>query len=287
MYDFKHYIITLFNLRNFLDGTNNYEKWVDWTTDRIELFKKICLPSVVNQINQNFEWWLFMDSDSPTELINDLSAAIKPYPNIILKYKKGYDDFYKTYVEDLKAESEGFEFIIQTRFDNDDILHPIALSEIQAKFKPIDKLMIELGSGYTLESHTGYLSHYYYSMGPFLTIIERRNQHILGIYKCNHWQWPGLKMQITKEILKKINVLVEPVIFINHKPLWIQYIHGKNMHNSSNRGLPILKETSLSEFSTSLKMNPSPFSRILKHLNYVWLKRYYRGWFCKTFQITN
>lgn len=59
---FHHFLITRFNLRNpSWELTKNNETLLDdsWMSERIELFKNYCFPSVVNQTNKNFKWLLF------------------------------------------------------------------------------------------------------------------------------------------------------------------------------------------------------------------------------------
>lgn len=283
---FKHVILTMFNLKSYADGTQNQELWIQWTENRIGLFREICLPSVVNQTNQNFSWWLCLDSETPKTLVSELENAIKPYINFEIRFFSGYQNFYENYTKEVLEFSKDYKYVMQTRFDNDDVINKHAIQTIQDNFKANDKYFINLTSGFTFEKKTGYLSHYYYSMGPFLTLIEDTQSKIDGIYKEYHWKWPGLKISIIKELLKKINLVNDNKTYICRKPLWIQYIHDNNMHNTAIRGLPVLFQKDLSEFSDVLKMKPSPFHRIVPHYNYVWWKRYLRGFICNILHIT-
>src|SRR5688572_28934565 len=93
--DYCQFVVTLFNVKNFLDGTRDNEEWIKWTIDRIEIFKKYCLPSVQNQTAQSFKWLLYFDSSTPLEIINGFRADVQ-YANIEVICKNGYDDFYNT-----------------------------------------------------------------------------------------------------------------------------------------------------------------------------------------------
>lgn len=279
---FDHFIITLFNLKNFLDGSNQELIWLNWTKDRINLFERYCLPSVVHQTNSNFKWLLYFDITTPSEIKNQVENWILQYAFIEIIYANSYNGFLDQYLHDLKNRSKS-NWIVQTRFDNDDILHESAVDVIQSKIQFTDKTFVNLSSGYTYEKSTNYLSHYFYSMGPFLTLIEDKNLHMDGIYKVNHWQWHGLRLQILHEFLKKIKLKKDHVIFYLDKPMWIQFIHEKNMHNSSNRGLPVFRNVNLVEFHVPLKMKKSPLKRISSHVHYVWWKRYFKGSIVKIF----
>lgn len=279
---FDHFIVTLFNVKNFLDGSNKEAVWLKWTEDRLELFEKYCLPSIVKQTNNKFKWLLYFDRSSPTHIIEHIERIIRPFEFINIMFADGYEDFREQYLIDLKNLTTS-DWIVQTRFDNDDILHSSAVETIQNLLNFRHNSFINLSSGYTFEKSTNYLSHYYYSMGPFLTLIENKYQKIQGIYFVNHWQWPGLKLQIFKEIFKRLNLINDNITFYVKKPMWIQFIHEKNMHNSSNRGIPVFFHTELDNFHNNLTMKVSPLKRILSHVHYVWWKRYFKAFIAKYF----
>jgi len=273
---FDHFVITLFNIKNFLDGSNQEIIWLKWTEDRLKLFEEFCLPSVSNQSNRNFKWLLYFDKSSPTYIIEEIKKIITPYDFIRIMYADGYVDFTTQYLIDLKNMASS-DWIVQTRFDNDDILHESAIETIQNLINFQHHYFINLSSGYTFEKSTHYLSHYFYSMGPFLTLIENKHEKLKGIYLVNHWQWPGLKLQFFKELLKRIGLLKDNITFYVKKPMWIQFIHEKNMHNSSNRGFPVFFQTDLTKFHKNLVMNVSPLKRLISHIHYVWWKRYFKA----------
>lgn len=282
---FIHFIITLFNLKNFLDGPVDDEKWEKWTTDRIKIFKKFCLPSVRKQSNQNFKWLLYFDSRTPDIVLQSFKNDLN-YENIEIILKNGFEEFYQTYTNDLKNRTpDNINWIAQSRFDNDDILNYKAIQYIQSNFKKQQEFIISLSSGYTYQINTGYLSHYYYPMSPFITLIENKNIQMKGVYFCNHWQWPTLRLWIFKEILNIFKLRNEKVHFVLIPRLWIQLIHNSNMHNTSDRGLPVFRNINLTEFNENLSSKPSPFFRVFSHIHYVWWKRYFKSALIRVFRI--
>ena len=53
----QHFVITRFNLRAAYSGADRQGQPVlspGWMRERIELFERFCLPSMVHQANQNF-----------------------------------------------------------------------------------------------------------------------------------------------------------------------------------------------------------------------------------------
>ncbi len=64
---FRHFIITRFNIRVGKLGTDkngNLTRTDVWLKNRIDLFEKYCLPSVVGQTNKNFTWMVLFDKIS-------------------------------------------------------------------------------------------------------------------------------------------------------------------------------------------------------------------------------
>jgi len=198
--NFSHFIITQFNLRYFpLADNNDYEKWLQWTSKRIELFREYCLPSIINQTVKNFVWLLYFDADTPEELkkfINDLTSL--PFINIC--YCKGIGDFDDNYIREVKKRTmKSTEWIITTRIDNDDCLHKDAVKTIQENFVEKDKFLISLASGYVLNINDRTLSHYFYPMSPFISLIESCENEIEGVFKKVHTKWDSLRLFVLKE----------------------------------------------------------------------------------------
>lgn len=95
---------------------------------RIELFKAT-KESVLSQ-NVPFSWWLSFDINTPLEVINELCVFPIMYPMN----------------EDIRTfQPEGW--VLSTRLDNDDILLPNALEEIQTAAKMFKgrEMVIDIG----------------------------------------------------------------------------------------------------------------------------------------------
>jgi hypothetical protein len=271
---FKHFIITQFNLRKFpLAGINCKSSWEEWTHTRINLFKTYCLPSFLNQSNKNFTWLIYFDSETPSEfnyLIDELSNTdfIKPC------FANGFEHFMTKYLEDIREFSTGSEWIITSRCDNDDCLEKNAVDTIQKHFHQSDEYLISLASGYTLNINDNTLSHYYYPMSPFISLIETTNKKDLkGIFYKGHTKWEELKLKLTVELLKKN----KESVFILDKPYWIQIIHGENVSNSYKRGFPIICSKNLKDYGIKLTTKGQSIFKALGYFNYVLWKRYFKA----------
>ena len=58
---FDHFVLTRFAEDVFKQSRKI--KVEEWLNNRIKLFEKFCLPSIMNQTNKNFKWLLFIDKN--------------------------------------------------------------------------------------------------------------------------------------------------------------------------------------------------------------------------------
>lgn len=274
--EFSHFIITQFNLRNFpLSDISNYESWIHWTRNRIELFNEYCLPSVINQSSKSFIWLLYFDTETPEEF-NEFLNMLRVFPFINICYCKGIEDFNANYIREVKKRAGRFvKWIVTSRIDNDDCLHKDAIKTIQESFVKKHKFLISLASGYILNISDKKLSHYFYPMSPFISLIESSENVTGGVFERGHTKWDSLRLFIYREIwLEYFKKKSRESRFILKQPMWIQTVHGGNVSNNFYRGLPVIKERNLSDFAIKYKNNKQSIIIICKYYNYVIWKRY-------------
>lgn len=277
--NYSHFIITPFNLRNFPKSTNHdYDNWVKWTRYRIELFKEYCLPSLINQSSKTFKWLIYFDTDTPVEF-NEFLKELSLFSFIDICYSKGIKDFTENYIQEVKKRNgKSIKWIITTRIDNDDSLHKDAIKIIQESFVERHKFLISLASGYILNINDRTLSHYYYPMSPFISLIEDTDNEIKGVYEKEHTKWDSLRLSVFKEIgLEYFNKKNRKSRFILNKPLWIQTVHGDNVSNSFYRGVPVLNKKDLADFSIYYSTNRLSIKILKKYISYVGWKRYLKS----------
>ena len=277
--NFSHFIITQFNLRNFpLSHNNEYTRWVEWTRSRIDIFRTFCLPSVLNQSCNSFAWLLFFDEATPEEF-SDFLDEMRSHDCISICYSNGLEGFDSTYPgEILKRTERGKDWVITTRLDNDDCLHKNAVEIIQENFVEKHKYLISLASGYILNTEDLTLSHYFYPMSPFISLVESVSTEISGVFERGHTKWDALRLFITKELwYEYFERAKRKSRFILKKPYWIQLVHGKNVSNSFYRGLPVTRPKDLADFSLTLRTRPQPVLSIRKYVHYVTWKRYFKS----------
>jgi len=269
---FKHFIITRFNLLGFANNEEKTEEWCEWTRNRIDLFKTYCLASLKNQTNQDFTWLLYFDRQTPEDLLASIEE-LRAFDFIRIRFVEGYKSFMKSYMCDVKQMAGSSQWVITSRIDNDDLLEKEAVDIIQGNFRPSDGFLISLASGYTLDNRKEVLSHYYYPMSPFISMVESTSgSELQGIFLHEHTRWPDLKFSFRKELSGS----GENAAFLYGKPRWIQLIHGENVANSSKRGFPVLHSKDLSTFGIDLQSRGQSWRLVFGHYNFVIWKHYFQ-----------
>lgn len=219
----KHFIITRFNLKNkqnLKDNLISNPVSSEWLDNRFELFEKYCLPSVINQSNQNFVWCLCFDIDTPVEYKNKIDSILKNYKNYKAIYIDGFPSLKKETINFIKSNiTNNDKFIITSRLDNDDIIHKDYVKTIQNLFIEEKNTIIDLNVGYQLlitnkEEEKSQLLLFNSKLNPFISLIED-SLNFRTILEKQHNKWDNT--------YKKINY--------NANPLWIQLIHKENALN--------------------------------------------------------
>ena len=276
--NFSHFIISRFNLRNFNETYNSeYEEWINWTRERIELFKNYCLPSVLNQSTQNFKWLVFFDQDTPEEF-HGFMQKLEQHANIEVCLSKGAAEFYKHYMKEVKARlPDDQEWVITSRMDNDDCVHEDMVKVIQENARLRHGYMLSLASGYTLDLDSLLMSHYFYPKSPFLALVESSRKELVGVYVKRHSKWPQLKFQLFKEIITEWFASDKRMTrFLLKQPLWVQMVHGNNVANSFYRGVPVLSKKPMNAFGLDFWTKPNLLVQLPKYFNYVLWKQYFK-----------
>jgi len=159
------------------------------------MFNKYTRPSIEAQTCQDFEWLLLGDP-----VIDLPEGNIKFIPN------QGHRKY-------ILAKAKNEDLILQTRFDNDDMLMPTYVEDIQA-IATVPEVVYEF-LGYRLNLRDGLfyedIWHNNVRTSPFITLVQRPNS-LRSVYCKNHghmWKYFDLQM------LRQRN--------------WVQIIHDTNL----------------------------------------------------------
>lgn len=179
--NFKHYILTRFNLGVYSEN-NPYADTVGnpsvWMKHRTELFERYCLPSVLGQTNMNFTWIMAFDENTPYEYTRRYDYI----ENVKIVYEQPHIW--------LRREHRQAEWLITSRFDNDDIYSPEFVNMIQSAF---DEKTEILDIDYRiLHLKTKQLYHHKRRRcnSPFLSLSERWFPNICTAFGHPHTYMP-------------------------------------------------------------------------------------------------
>jgi len=230
MNEFQHFVITRFNLRDQnwdnLTKSKNLILTESWLTDRFELFENYCFPSVMNQSNTNFEWWVFFDFETPKPFLDRINLLKKKFDKFIPIFIDGMDSFLPTIQKRLSSCDSSF--IITSRLDNDDCIRKDFVEKVQSKFNFQEFMAFDFVDGFTIQIQTkvniGYRCHVY---NPFITLIEK-NDEAKSVWSRAHSDWKR------EGRIKRVR----------NERIWMSLIHQDNKVNEYfGFGRPNLRET--------------------------------------------
>lgn len=93
-------------------------------TFKFKVFKNITLPSIINQTNKNYEWYIYSSYFMPEEYQKLLLEITKPFPQIKCVFTENFKEFYS--LKDgpnLKCNKDhSMEQFCTVRLDDDDAL---------------------------------------------------------------------------------------------------------------------------------------------------------------------
>lgn len=234
--EFKHLLITRLNVYY---KTKMAERGFDpevWLLERVEIFKKFCFPSILNQANKAFYWFFYIDSETPAEVRADLEELFRPYPFITLIAHQ-YENFSiaKFLRSDIDQYLGGdFQFLVSSRVDTDDMLHRDYISNVQSRFNKQVYMALNFNKGLVYDVHSGVSSVMVHRYNAFLSLIEKRTAE--GFKTVFHKPHTAYR-QDSSRIEIKIN-----------QPMWCVTIHGLNDSTSFYGQVIKFKQPDLSEF---------------------------------------
>lgn len=256
---FTHFLITRFNIQVSKHGPEKMDSPdtnIEWLNYRLRLFIKYCAPSVLNQSNKNFTWLIYMNSNTPASILDQMEY-LKQNPHINFIFLSDYPAMLNDIISRIKNVNT--PFVITTRLDNDDIVSMYFIRDIQKLFRPVHQTMINFTAGFEYSILDCVLRKWNLRFNnPFSSLIEDKDSpSILSIYGFAHWQIP--------RSVEMINVRGESY--------WMYLRHELNYSGSVYTGIPIfLKLKQLDMFPDSVRSIPISWFNTIK---------YGVGWFPK------
>jgi N-acetylglucosaminyl-diphospho-decaprenol L-rhamnosyltransferase len=226
---FKHVIITRYFTRHSLNASDFEVRLGDvsgWLEERLILFKKYCLPSVIGQSEQNFTWLLYLDETTPTDYLRKIQDLIAGHDNFKVRMSRflSIDD----HVADVRAELQSdTRWVLTSRLDNDDGLHRDFIKNLQGQCRS-EREFLNFPSGIIYYRDHTYL--FRHRSNAFVSFCEPTDS--LSTVICS------------KHLLVD---QVAPLRQLTSPPAFLQVVHGNNRSNKP-RGTRVHRMLALNGF---------------------------------------
>lgn len=257
--NYDHFLITRFNIRAYspeivLKSTADIGISEEWLSHRFQIFEQYCYPSICNQKNKNFKWLVFFDEATPSKYLKKIKLFENciQFTPIFLNQKS---DFNEHLMNHIKKNVSNASKIVTTRLDNDDSLHVDFIDTIQLIAKTREKCLIDIRNGYqvTVLPNKYEIRAYHPPFNHFISIVEPISE-FKSVFERIHPAWDCPEM---------------PCYIFDKRPLWIEFIHGKNNLYHTRNYLKRLIKVPTEKFGISEEINDNPInvlsSNILKY----------------------
>lgn len=220
----QHFILTRFNIRLWnKDKEGRKVRSLKWLEHRFTLFEKYCLPSLMNQTCQCFEWIVLVDSMTPDNYKTKIACYQKDCPWMAVVYVEPENGRYfaeifrQEIVKRLRAER-----VITTYLDNDDALNIRFVEDLQHRVHSLSNgVFINYSDGYQYYTEGKYLMKVRYSKNHFVSVVEKGNPAtVKGIF--------GYGGHYHIDEIKGVNIER-----VKNLRMWCEVIHNKNMVNDA------------------------------------------------------
>jgi hypothetical protein len=230
-----HYLITRFSVEfEYMRTTNTFDrKRLD---SRFHLFKNICYPSVMNQINKNFTWLILIDRKLPNNYIDLLYSIIHKNTKINIKVIE-WD--VKNSLGNLDWINPNTDNVMTTRLDDDDAMHPNTIDVIQQYYNSPRKYIIEFITfpyGVKTNPYKKTITHFF---RPFiaigLTMITNVKYFPLSIYAFNHQKIVKNNKINYQHIMRNLinRDLIGKISYIYLQPKILMWVYSIHTHSDS------------------------------------------------------
>jgi hypothetical protein len=182
-----------------------------WLRERVDLFERYCLPSMLGQTEQRFSWIIYFDDDSP-QWLKDWALKNAPTGRFVPLFRS--DVPRSDLVADIAGTGISHETVLlTTNLDNDDALSVDFIRQAQAAAASTDeRTAIYLTRGLI--------------RGPAGLYIRRDNDNAFCsvVEPIDHAVtcWVDWHNRLSRTM---------PTRRIGGPPAWLQVVHGSNVSN--------------------------------------------------------
>ena len=221
----QHFLLTRFNILLWSkDKEGNAVRNVKWLEHRFALFERYCLPSVVHQTCQDFEWIVLFDSKTPERFRARIDAYKKACPQLVPVFVEPERGRYfaNIFRDEIVKRLKG-ERVLTTYLDNDDALNVRFVVDLQQRAESLaDGTFIRYSDGYQFYTEGGFMLRIHYPRNHFVSVVEKGDPAtVRGIFGYGgHFHIDENKQARIENVARL--------------PMWCEVVHEKNMINDAN-----------------------------------------------------
>ena len=225
---FKHFILTRFNIVNL----NHYNVSYDYVNSdefllpRFALFESFCFPSVMKQNNNNFTWFVLFNDKLPEKWIAKLDKYKQMFPNFEARFMSAeetkstnlHQTLSRFVLEELNNSRDNTEFILTTRFDNDDAINLSFVDSVQKYFlEHQEEAIINYANGLQYIPKYNVLKNTTYPKSHFSTLIMKNTKDLQTALSFSHTELP---------------ISCKSICLKTKNRMWLENIHSTNVVNT-------------------------------------------------------
>ncbi len=205
----SHVLLTRFNLPSV--GVESLIRAREgWLRERVVLFEKYCLPSVLAQDCQNFEWIVYFDPESPAWLHRRIDTYRETgVLTAVLRTEVPREQLRSDIAAVVDPRTE---VLITTNLDNDDGIARDFVSRLQAVAAPAERVAVYLTTGLIKSPRGVYVHHD--PNNAFCSVREP--------YRAPVTCWSDWHNLLSRSM---------PAVAVDSPPAWLQVVHGANVSN--------------------------------------------------------
>lgn len=226
----RHFILTRFNLLLWnKDKEGDKVRTTKWLEHRFLLFENYCLPSIIGQTCQNFEWIVLFDSMTPKKFKEKIETYQKECPQLIPVFVEPENGRYFAEIFRVQVvkrlnenHNENEQRVLTTYLDNDDALNVRFVEDLQSRVQTLsDETFIYYDEGYQFYTDFKYMMQIDYPRNHFVSYVESGNPaKVKGVFGFGGHYYVYTIKGAKIEHIKKL-------------PMWCEVVHEKNMLNDA------------------------------------------------------
>lgn len=205
------------------DKSGNATRTEAWLSRRFELFEQVCLPSLIAQSDQAFEWLIFLSDSTPASYKDRMERYRQQFPQLVPVYCRDGEYVVGRFQAEVRERLKpSATHAITLRIDNDDAFHRGMVRRARAELRDQQDEIINFLRGIQCAIDQGIAVQVSEKSNPFIVRIERIR--------------PEATVRTVMDVMHHEAAQSGLLRDVDTEPMWLQSIHGGNVTNAIDSG---------------------------------------------------